>query len=67
LQSQLSFRLRHGIQSKDSNWKRRGGSAAIGTEAEEVAGFIKLVFEKAGLPPLNIWLKLLTERKRKLR
>ena len=59
-----SFRLRHGIQSKGSIWKRRGGSPAIGAEAEEAARFIRLVLEKAGLPPLKILVKLLTERRK---
>jgi len=58
-----SFRLRHGIQSKGSIWKRRGGQPAIGIEVEQARGFLRLALEKAGLPPLNILLKILNERR----
>jgi len=60
-----SFRLRHGIHSKGSIWKRRGGNPAFGIRLEEAGIFIRLVLEKAGLPPLNILLKILNERGRK--
>ena len=60
----FSFRLRPGIQFKGSIWKRRGGSPAVGVGAEEAERFIRLVLEKAGLPPLKILLKLLTERRK---
>jgi len=53
------FRLVHSIQGKGSIWKRRGGSPALGTKPEEARAFLKLVLEKAGLPPLKILLKLL--------
>jgi len=62
-QAFFSFRLRHGIQSKGSIWKRRGGSPAIGVGLEEAGRFIRLVLEKAGLPPLKVLLKLLKERR----
>jgi len=64
LSSNFSFRLRHGIQSKGSIWKRRGGSPAIGIDVEQARGFLRLTLEKAGLPPLKILLKLLTERRK---
>jgi hypothetical protein len=59
----FSFRLRHSIQSKGSIWKWRGGSPALGIGLEEAGRFIRLVLEKAGLPPLNVLLKLLNERR----
>jgi hypothetical protein len=63
----FSFRLRHGIQAKGNIWEQRGGSPAVGAGAEEAERFIRLVLEKAGLPPLKILLKLLYERRRKSR
>ncbi|MGC8747188.1 MAG: hypothetical protein ACP5SQ_11250, partial [Candidatus Saccharicenans sp.] len=50
-----------------SIWRRRGGRPAIGTEPEEVRAFLRLVLEKAGLPPLKILLKLLSKSRRKPR
>jgi len=55
--------LGHGIKSKGSIWKRRGGQPAIGIDVEQARGFLGLALEKARLPPLNILLKLLTERR----
>jgi hypothetical protein len=34
----------------------------VGTSAEEAERFISLLLEKAGLPPLKVFLKLLKER-----
>jgi len=39
-----------------------GGVAGVGLE--EAGRFIRLVLEKAGLPPLKILLKLLTKRRK---
>jgi len=64
-QTFYSFRLGHGIQTKGSIWKRRGGQPAIGIKVDQAKGFLRLALEKAGLPPLNILLKFLNERRRK--
>jgi len=60
----ISFRHRHSIQGKGSIWRRRGGRPAIGIGVEEAKGFIRLALEKAGLPPVKVMLKLLTERRK---
>ncbi len=63
-QHNFSFRHRHGIQGKGSIWRRRGGKPAVGTGRQEARGLIKLALEKAGLPPVKVLLKLLTERRK---
>ncbi|MDI6697501.1 MAG: hypothetical protein QME85_01015 [Candidatus Saccharicenans sp.] len=63
-QAMISFRHRHGIQGKGSIRERRSGEPAVGKDLEEARGLIKLALEKAGLPPLKVLLKLLTERRK---
>jgi len=43
---------------------QRGGQPAVGIGVEEAKGFIRLALEKAGLPPVKVLLKLLTERRK---
>jgi hypothetical protein len=38
-QTKISFRLGHGIQSKGSIWKRRGGQPAIGIKVLKASAF----------------------------
>jgi len=63
-QINFSFGHRHSIQGKGGIWRRRGGRPAIGIGVEEAKGFIRLALEKAGLPPVKVLLKLLTERRK---
>ncbi len=62
----FSIGLIHSIQGgwrSREVWSRRAGQPAVGTSAEEAGRFIRLVLEKAGLPPLKVLLKLLEERR----